>query len=129
MEVSGLMFEDMIPRIEEAVERSRKWAEHGWNMGFGPKNAAVVSLEEAEALPVSFIYREESVNYWRQVQLMGNDAADSGEKALDALKKGDIDAAEKALYLSAYIERPYEMYTSDWKSLYGALKGKMVECA
>lgn len=129
MEVSGLMFEDMIPRIEDAVERSRKWAENGWNMGFGPKNVAVVSLKEAEALPVSFIYREESVNYWRQVQLMGNDAADSGEKALDALKKGDIDAAEKALYLSAYIERPYEMYTSDWKSLYDALKGKMVECA
>ena len=129
MEVSGLMFEDMIPRIEEAVERSRKWAENGWNMGFGPKNAAVVSLKEAEALSVSFIYREESVNYWRQIQLMGNDAADSGEKALDALKKGDIDAAEKALYLSAYIERPYEMYTSDWKSLYDALKGKMVECA
>ena len=128
MEVSGLMFEDIIPRIEEAVERSRKWAANGWNMGFGPKNAAVTCLKEAEALPVSFIYREESVNYWRQIRLMGNDAADSGEKAIEALKKGDIDAAEKALYLSAYIERPYEMYTSDWKALYDAIKGKMEEC-
>ena len=123
------MFEDMIPRVEEAVEHSRKWAENGWSMGFGPKSAPVNSLKEAEALPVSFIYREEAVNYWRQVRLMGNDAADSGEKALEALKKGDIDAAEKALYLSVYIERPYEMYASGWKSLYDALKGKMAECA
>ncbi len=129
MEVSGLMFEDIIPRIEEAVESSRKWAENGWNMGFGPKSVAVTTLKEAEALPVSFIYREDSVNYWRQVQLMGNDAADSGEKAVEALKNGDIDAAEKALYLSSYIERPCEQYTSAWKSLYEAVKEKMEECA
>ena len=60
---------------------------------------------------------------------MGNDAADSGEKAVEALKNGDIDAAEKALYLSSYIERPCENYTSIWKSLYEALKEKMAECA
>lgn len=123
------MFEDIIPRVEEAVEHSRKWAENGWGMGFGPKNAPVNSLKEAESLPVSFIYREEAVNYWRQIRLMGNDAADSGEKAVEALKNGDIDAAEKALYLSSYIERPCENYTSTWKSLYEALKEKMAESA
>ncbi len=123
------MFEDVIPQMEEAVERSRKWAENGWRMGFGPQNAPVDSLKEAEALPVSFIYREEAVSYWRQVHLMGNDAADSGEKAVEALKNGNIDAAEKALYLSSYIERPYENYTSTWSSLYEAIKEKMAECA
>ena len=123
------MFEDMVPRVEEAVELSRKWAENGWKMKFGPKNVEVVSLKEAEALPISFIYREEAVNYWHQVHLMGNDAADSGEKAVESLKVGDIDAAEKALYLSSYIERPYENYTTAWKSLYETFKGKMAECA
>ena len=123
------MFEDIIRRVEEAVGLSRKWAENGWNMGFGPKNVPVTSLKEAEALPVSFIYREESVNYWRQVRLMGDDAADSGEKAVEALKNSDVDTAEKALYLSSYIERPYENYTSSWKSLYETLKEKMAECA
>ncbi len=128
MEVKGFMFEDMIPRVEDAVQNSRKWAENGWQMGFGPKRAPVNCLKDAEALPRSFIYREESVNYWRQIRLMGNDAADAGEQAIEALKNGDIDAAEKALYLASYIERPYEMYTSDWKSLYEAVKGKMEEC-
>ncbi len=129
MEVSGLMFEDIIPRIEGTVEHSRKWAENGWVMGFGPKNAPVNSLKEAEALPVSFVYREEAVNFWRQIRLMGNDAADSGEQAIEALKSGNSDAAEKALYLASYIERPYENYTSEWKSLYETVKEKMVECA
>ena len=128
MEVTGAMFEDMIPRMEEAVQNSRKWAENGWQMGFGPKSAPVNNLKEAEALPRSFIYREESVNYWRQIRLMGNDAADAGASAIEALKNGDIDAAEKALYLASYIERPYESYTCEWKTLHDTVKERMAEC-
>uniref|UniRef100_B3ELT0 Uncharacterized protein n=1 Tax=Chlorobium phaeobacteroides (strain BS1) TaxID=331678 RepID=B3ELT0_CHLPB len=124
-----LMFEDMIPQVEEAVKISRSWANNGWSMGFGPKSAEVNSLEAAEALPVSFIYREDAVNYWHQVELLGNDAADSGEKAISAMRSGDATAVENALYLSQYIEKPLAGKTSTWKSLYEALKEKTAECA
>jgi len=115
--------------VEEAVKISRSWAENGWPMGFGPKSAEVNSLEAAEALPVSFIYREDAVNYWHQVELLGNDAADSGEKAISAMRSGDAKAVENALYLSQYIEKPLAGKTSTWKSLYEALKEKTAECA
>ena len=90
------MVDDVITTLQNAIEISRNWAKTGWSVTFGPRNTEVLTLEQAQALPKNFVFREEAVNYWRQAQLTGNDAADSGEKALKALKNGNLSVAADA---------------------------------
>ena len=62
------------------------------------------------------------MNYWNQVQLTGKDAADAGQKALDALKNGNTAQAIDALYLSQYIEKPFAESSKLWSVLYETAK-------
>lgn len=119
------MYDDLIRQVQEAIAYSGNWAEKGWPATFGPRNIEVSSLKQAQALPRNFVYRDEAVNYWNQVLLAGTDTADAGNKALTALKKGDLNAAADALYLSQYIEKPFAASSSTWAPLYEALKEKM----
>ncbi len=116
------MSEDLINQVQEAVACSRKWAETGWPVTFGPRNVEVSSLKQAESLPKNFVFRQEAANYWNQAKLTGNDAADSGQKALDALIKGNFSAAENALYFCQFIEKPFAEYSKTWLPLYDAFK-------
>ena len=118
------MSEDVIYQVQEAIASSRKWAETGWPVTFGPRNVELSSLKQAESPPKNFIFRLEAINYWKQAKLTGNDAADSGQKALDALNKGDLSAAENALYFCQFIEKPFAEDAKTWLPLYEAFKGK-----
>lgn len=118
------MSEDVIYQVQEAIASSRKWAETGWPVTFGPRNIEVSSLKQAESLPKTFVFRQEAANYWKQAKLTGNDAADSGQKALDALKNGNPSAAENALYFCQFIEKPFAEEAKTWLPLYEAFKGK-----
>ncbi len=117
------MSEDFINQVEEAIASSRKWAETGWPVTFGPRNVEVSSLKQAQSLPKNFIFRQEAANYWNQAKLTGNDAADSGQKALDALKKGNLSAVDNALYFCQFIEKPFTEDAKTWLPLYEAFKG------
>ncbi len=119
------MSEDLIYQVEEAITASRKWAETGWPVTFGPRNVEVSSLKQAESLPKTFVFRQEAANYWMQAKLTGNDAADSGQKALDALKTGKLSAAANALYFCQFIEKPFAEQAKTWLPLYEACKGKL----
>ena len=121
------MSEDVINQVQEAIVSSRKWAETGWSVTFGPRNVEVSSLKLAQSLPKTFVFRQEAANYWLQVQLTGNDAADSGQKALDALKSGNLSAADNALYFCQFIEKPFAEQAKTWLPLYNAFKGKLAE--
>jgi len=116
------MFEDLIRRVEEATAASRQWAETGWPATFGPRGVAVPTLREAKALPKNAVFREEAVNYWNQARLIGNDAADAGQKALDALRRGDLSAADDALYFCQYVEKPFAEQAKTWLPLYEAFR-------
>ena len=116
------MSEDVIYQVQEAIECSRKWAETGWPVTFGPRNVEVSSLAQAQSLPKNFVFRQEAVNYWNQAKLTGNDAADSGRKALDALKNGNFSAAENALYFCQFIEKPFVECAKTWLPLYEVFK-------
>ena len=94
------MYESLIEQTQKAIEHSLKWAETGWGMTFGDRQVNVGSLKEAEELPPHFVYREEALNYWKQVQLTGSDAAASGKKALAALEREDFKGAEDFVYCS-----------------------------
>ena len=118
------MYEDLIGQVEEAVERSSNWASTGWKMNFGERALEANSIEEAKPLPNSFVFREEAVNYWNQVELSSKDAADAGKQALEALKKGDMRRAVDSVYLSLYIERPYAFGSKTWKSVYEAIQNE-----
>ncbi|NTV05425.1 MAG: hypothetical protein HGA59_02820 [Chlorobiaceae bacterium] len=119
------MSEDVTYQVQEAIAVSKKWSETGWPVTFGPRNVEVSSLKQAQSLPKNFIFRQEAVNYWNQVKLTGNEAADSGQKALDALKDGNFSAAENALYFCQYIEKPFTDSSKTWLPLYEALKEKL----
>ena len=118
------MSEDVIYQVQEAIASSRKWAETGWPVTFGPRNVELSSLKQAESQPKNFIFRLEAINYWKQAKLTGNEAADSGQKALDALKNGNLSAAENALYFCQFIEKPFAEDAKTWLPLYEAFKGK-----
>ena len=119
---NSFMVDDLIITLQHAIEISRNWANTGWPATFGPRNIEVVSLEQAKALPRNFVFSQEAVNYWNQVQLTGNDAADAGQKALDALKNGNTAQAMDALYLSQYIEKPFAESSKLWSVLYETAK-------
>ena len=121
------MADDVIITLQQAIEISRNWAETGWPVTFGPRNVEVSSLEQAQALPKNFVFRDEAVNYWRQAKLTGNDAADSGEKAMTALKSGNPGAAADALYFSQYIEQPFAGYSRLWRDLYETVKALVIK--
>jgi hypothetical protein len=118
------MSEDVIYQVQEAIACSRKWAETGWPVTFGPRNVDVSSLQQAQSLPKNFVFRLEAVNYWNQAKLTGNDAADSGQKALDALKNSNLSTAENALYFCQFIEKPFAEHSKTWLPLYEAFKKK-----
>ncbi|ANT63854.1 MULTISPECIES: hypothetical protein [Prosthecochloris] len=112
------MIDDLIRKIEKAVEASENWPEKGWPVTFGPRNIEVPDLKAAEALPREAVYRQEALNYWRQVRLTGGDTAAAGRKALEALRTGRLQAAADALYLCQYLEKPFEGHARTWIPLY-----------
>jgi len=119
------MYEDLIKETEKAIELSMNWAKNGWDVTFGPRHTNVSSLEEAEGLDKTFVYRDEAVNYWKQARLTGYDAGVSGKKALEALKKEDLKSAEDHLYFCQYIEKPFADSSKTWGDLYRVVKEKI----
>ncbi len=119
------MYEKLIGMVEDAVDLSRRWAQSGWKTRFGERGVEACSLSEALDLPPNFVYREEAVDYWTQVQMIGSDAAESGKKAIEALKNGDLKRAEDSVYFSMYIEKPYAPNSKTWKPVYEAVKQEM----
>ena len=81
------MYDDLIKKTETAIDSSLHWAERGWIATFGPRQTEINSLQAAEELPETYVYRMEAINYWKQVRLTGHDAGVSGQKALESLKK------------------------------------------
>ena len=119
------MYEELIEKTEKAIELSMNWAKNGWDVSFGPRQTKVNSLEEAEGLDKTFVYRDEAVNYWKQARLTGYDAGVSGQKALEALKNEDLKSAEDHLYFCQYIEKPFADSSKTWADLYKDVKEKI----
>ena len=121
------MYEELIEQTEKAIDLSMNWAKRGWKVTFGPRQTNVSSLEEAEELDKTFVYRDEAVNYWKQARLTGYDAGISGQKALEALKNEDLKNAEDHLYFCQYIEKPFAESSKTWGALHSAVKEKISE--
>ena len=108
--------------IEKALASSKAWAVTGWPMTFGKQLRPVNTLKEADALEASFVYRLEAISYWRRVQEAGNEAVTWGERALAALKKGDLRDADDSLYFAVYLERPIRGEAPVWGPVYKKFK-------
>ena len=119
------MYKELIEKTEKAIELSMNWAKNGWDVSFGPRQTKVTSLEEAEGLDKTFVYKDEAVNYWKQARLTGYDAGISGQKALEALKNEDLKSAEDHLYFCQYIEKPFADSSKTWAGLYKDVKEKI----
>ena len=122
------MYEELTRKVEAAVEASSHWSETGWPATFGTRNVEVPNLKAAEALPKTAVFREEAMNYWRQARLAGTDMAAAGRNALDALKRGDLAAADNALYLCQYLEKPFEGHANTWGPLYEEFRSSCACC-
>ena len=108
------MYEDLIELASKAVDRSLQWAQIGWPVTFGRKGKEVSSLQGAQELPENDIYREEALDYWSNVELLGQDAAAYGRKSISFLEKGELKAAESLIYQALYTERPCARYSTTW---------------
>ena len=122
-----IMYDDLIKKTETAIDNSLHWAERGWSVTFGPRQTEINSLQAAEELPETYVYRMEAINYWKQVRLTGHDAGVSGQKALESLKKGDLRDAEDHLYFSQYVEKPFAEFSKTWVKVYEAAKAQMLD--
>lgn len=116
------MSQELIQEIEKAVESSKHWGEKGWELKFGPRQYPVNNLAEAEALKHGHAFKDEAVAYWKRAQQCGEECAEYGERAIEALKKGDMRAADDALYYAMFMEKFYEKQTRTWKPLYDKIK-------
>jgi len=116
--------DEMIVMVEKAIEASKHWHETGWPAAFGNRQVEVGSLKAAEALPRNVVCRDEAINYWRQVRLTGQDSAEAGQKALEALRNGKLADADDALYLCQYIEKPFEVQAGTWLPVYEAFQAR-----
>lgn len=108
--------------IEAALRATNAWADAGWSMTFGKQLRPVNSLREAEALEESFVYRLEAQSYWRRVREAAKEAAVWGERALAAVRKGDVRDADDALYFALYLERPIRGDAPVWGPVYQKFK-------
>jgi len=109
---------DIAGDIEKALEATKSWAETGWPMTFGKPQRSVNTLKDANGLEESFVYRQEAQSYWRRVKEAGGEAVSWGERALSALKKGDIKDADDSLYFAVYLERPIRGDAPVWGPVY-----------
>ncbi len=111
--------------MEQGIARSRTWAETGWPVTFGPSGVEVSSLQQALDLPENFVYREEALDYWHTVKLLGRDAAASGEQAIACLRKNDLKAAEGRVYQALFTERPCAKYSATWRAIHKSISARL----
>ncbi len=116
------MSQEVLQLVKDATNKSLKWAEDGWKMTFGPRQTPVCSLKEANALPDTFSFKIEAITFWDRVKQAGEEAASWGEKAIDALQKGDTKGASDCVYYAYYTEKFYANYLNMWKDVNSKLK-------
>ncbi len=121
------MYEDLIELVDKAIDRSLEWAQVGWLVTFGKNGIEVSSLQKAKELPDNFIYHEEALDYWYNVEQLGREAASYGRKAIISLRGGNLNAAESSIYQALYIERSCEKYSTTWRAVYGLVTRKLTE--
>lgn len=117
-----MKIEEIAKEIEQALQVTRSWAETGWPMTFGKQLRAVNTITAANALEESFVYRQEAQSYWRRAKEAGGEAATWGERALAAVKKGDLKDADDSLYFALYLERPIRGDAPVWGPVYKKFK-------
>ena len=121
------MYEDLIEQVEKGIDRSLEWAQVGWLVTFGRNEVEVSSLQQAEDLPDNFVYREEALDYWHNVEQLGREAAAYGKKAIISLRGSDLQAAENSIHQALYIEQPCKKYSTTWRAVHGSLIRKLTE--
>ncbi|MBF0583174.1 MAG: hypothetical protein HQL80_02935 [Magnetococcales bacterium] len=113
---------NVIEQLDGAIAEARGWAEVGWPMHFGRNSVRVSSLSEAQGQPNAFVYRQEAIAYWKQVAELGQETAEQGEKAKQALAQQDLRLAEGAVYWAAYMEKKLNKPVPTWEPLLATLR-------
>ncbi len=112
------MSQDIKTKVKEAIDRSMKWAETGWETSFGPRKTPVNTLKDAQELPDTFTFKLEAVGHWERIKEAGEECAECGKKALKALEKGDMKGTIDSVYCAQYLEKFYEKQSKTWKPVY-----------
>lgn len=107
----------LIAAVEKATHDATNWAVTGWEMRWGMNQVPVNSLAEAEAKPATFVNRQEALSYWTAINEMGTECAAYGQKAVAALKTGDIGAAANAVYFAKFTEKKFNKQIPTWGQL------------
>lgn len=119
------MGNDLIAKIERAIESSRSWASVGWEMRWGMRQEPVSSLPAALSEPETSVHRYEALNYWRDVEEMGAECAEYGLKALEAARAGEMEKVVDALYYAKYVEKRINKQTPTWGDSYEAARSSL----
>jgi len=116
------MSEDIKSQLREAIEKSKGWANTGWEVTFGPHRHPVNNITEAKDLPRNHPNRQEAQAYWRNVELIGKDVSTNLEAALAELESGNVKGATTKAYTAQYVEKPLEHITNTSKPVFAALQ-------
>ncbi len=113
---------DIVRMIEEASAETREWTKKGWKVTFGHRQIEANSLEAAEKLPQTEVYRLEAIAYWNRVKNAAEDALIWGGRALEDAKKGDLKGAEDAVYYAQFCEFPIREISPTWGPVFEAIR-------
>lgn len=118
------MSDDIVSMIEKAVAETKAWSTKGWLQKFGSRKVEVTNLQSALDLPDTFVYKLEAVAYWNRVNRSSLEAADWGERALEAARKGNLKDAEDKAYYARFVEHPMREQAPVWGPVFQALQAK-----
>lgn len=107
---------------EEAVAKTKAWPTTGWTATFGTRKTEVNNLEAAMGQPNTFVYKLEAIGYWKRVEFVAPEAAAWGEKAVQALKAGDLKGADDAVSYAVWVEKPIREIAPTWEPVLKAIR-------
>lgn len=119
--MSQSSIQQLIGQLEQTLQEASQWPTTGWPMRFGIHQVEVSSLPAAKKMAENFAYRLEALAYWDNVALTSRESVGYGQKALEALRQGDLSAAADALYFARFIEKRHRESSPTWNGIYNAV--------
>ena len=123
------MHDNLIQEVEAAIKKTKEWATVGWTTTFGTRKTEVNNLAAARELPDTFVYRLEAIAYWERVEKTIPETVSWGEKALAALKAGDLKGADDAASFAMWVEKPIREMAPTWEPAVNAIRAALKKAA
>ena len=120
------MHDDLIKEVEKAIAGTKKWATEGWATSFGPRGTIIHNLAEANAQPDTFVYKLEAIAHWERIGIQAHEAVMWAERAVKALKAGNLNDADDCVYQGVVVEKSFNEHAPTWGDVYKKVRAARI---